>query len=142
MPGEPGGVSNLLRRLFGKEFASSECATIVANGAKSPARPLVASRIVLSSTTATEARLMLRVIDLDERPRPRIGVLRGAFGLTEAEARLAARLACGDSLQEIAADHKVAIDTPRAQLKSVLAKTQTHRQAELVALINRLTVLP
>jgi DNA-binding CsgD family transcriptional regulator len=82
------------------------------------------------------------LVDLGERPRPSIQTLRQAFGLTGAEAQIAARLAFGESLRRIADDHKVSIVTTRAQLKAVFAKTGTHRQAELVALVNRLAPLP
>jgi DNA-binding CsgD family transcriptional regulator len=138
----PDAASKMLRRLFGQEFACSGGGTIVANGGKSPVRPLVACKMTLSRAVVPGLRLILLVVDLDERPPPRTALLRQTFGLTEAEARLAGRLSLGDSLQDIAADHTVRIETARAQLKSVLAKTHTHRQGELVALVNRLAALP
>lgn len=64
--------------------------------------------------------------------------LRGAFGLTPAEARLAARLAGGDTLEHAADALNVTKETARSQLKQVFAKTETHRQSELVALLARL----
>jgi DNA-binding CsgD family transcriptional regulator len=139
---EPDWAGKVLRRMFGKDFGESGGGIIVANGANSRAvRPIVACKMMLSRTAARKARVILLVVDLDERPRPRTGVLRQTFGLTEAESRIAARLALGESLQDIAVDHNVSIDTARAQLKSVLAKTRTHRQAEFVALVNRLAPL-
>jgi DNA-binding CsgD family transcriptional regulator len=62
-------------------------------------------------------------------------LLRSAFGLTIAEARLASRLASGDSLDDAANMLCVTKNTARVQLKAVFAKTSTHRQAELVALL-------
>lgn len=56
-------------------------------------------------------------------------------GLTRAEAKLAALLAKGISLEEAAATLLVSILTVRSQLKSVFAKTGVTRQAELVALL-------
>jgi DNA-binding CsgD family transcriptional regulator len=139
---EPDWAGKLLRRLFGKDFAGAGGGIIIANGANSGAvRPIVACKMMLSRTAARTARVILLVVDLEERPRPRTGVLRQTFGLTEAESRIAARLALGESLRDIAADHNVSIDTARAQLKSILAKTRTHRQAEFVALVNRLAPL-
>lgn len=64
--------------------------------------------------------------------------LKAIFGLTAAEARLAARLAQGGSLGEAATAFGIARETARAQLRAIFAKTATHRQAELVALISRL----
>ena len=54
------------------------------------------------------------------------------YGLTRAEARVARRLVSGASLKEIAAQIDVSHHTVRAHLKSILRKTGTHRQSELV----------
>jgi len=89
-----------------------------------------------------QTHAIILLIDLDDLPKPSITALRRAFGLTAAEARLAAQLGVGRSLQQIAHAQKVTIDTTRAHLRTVLAKTRTHRQAELVALVNRLMPLP
>lgn len=54
------------------------------------------------------------------------------FGLTRAEGGLAAALATGLSLAEVAAARRITIGTARFQLRQVLAKTGTSRQAELL----------
>jgi DNA-binding CsgD family transcriptional regulator len=84
------------------------------------------------------ARALLMIVDPGQHPQPSIAVLRQAYGLSPAEARLAAEIGKGRDLKEIAAGHGVSEGTVRAQLKAIFAKTDTHRQAELVALINRL----
>jgi DNA-binding CsgD family transcriptional regulator/PAS domain-containing protein len=61
--------------------------------------------------------------------------LRALYGLTRAEAAVAAELARGRSLSDIAAAHRVGLATVRSHVKRVLAKTGTNRQAEAVALI-------
>ena len=137
----PESATKLLRRLFGKEFADPRRGIMIANGAKSRMRPLLACNVGLLRASSSDLPMIFLLIDLEEHPGARTAVLRQAFGLTEAEARLAARLARGDSVHDIASDHRVAIHTARGQLKSVLAKTHTHRQAELVALVNRLAPL-
>ena len=130
-----------LRRLFGKAFSAANIA--IANGHQSgAARPLIGYRMPLDETADPQVRAMMVLVDLDESPRPSIVALRRSFGLTRAEATLAAQLGMGKSMQEIARAQKITIDTARAHLKTVLAKTRTHRQAELVALVNRLTPLP
>ena len=64
------------------------------------------------------------------------------FGLTPAEAQLAVGLLAGKRLEQIAADRGVKLPTVRNQLRAVLAKTATGRQAELVRLLASLpTVL-
>jgi len=67
-------------------------------------------------------------------------VLAEAFGLTPAEVRVAVALAQGKDPATIAEEHRVSIGTIRSQLKSLMAKTDTHRQAELVTLVLLYTV--
>jgi DNA-binding CsgD family transcriptional regulator len=64
------------------------------------------------------------------------------FGLTPAEAQLAVGLLAGKRLGRIAADRGVQIPTVRNQLRAVLAKTGTTRQADLVRLLATLPAVP
>lgn len=57
------------------------------------------------------------------------------YGISLAEARLAAILATCKSLEQAASILGVTIHTVRSQLKSVLAKTGTHSQSELLMLL-------
>jgi DNA-binding CsgD family transcriptional regulator len=56
-------------------------------------------------------------------------------GLTPAEARLAAALVRGFSLEEAAAELVISRNTARTHLKRVFAKTGTCRQGELISLL-------
>lgn len=58
------------------------------------------------------------------------------FGLTPAEFRLCNALAAGASLKTCARDWNRSYETLRSQLKTILSKTGTHRQIELVALLD------
>jgi DNA-binding CsgD family transcriptional regulator len=58
---------------------------------------------------------------------PGADLLRQLFGLTGAEAKLAARMASGRSLKEIVSELRVSMGTARTQLRSIFAKTHTHR---------------
>lgn len=60
------------------------------------------------------------------------------FNLTPAEGALANGLMRGLSIEEFANERKVSIETVRTQSKSLLAKTGSRRQAELVAMLARL----
>jgi DNA-binding CsgD family transcriptional regulator len=60
------------------------------------------------------------------------------FHLTPAELRLAQALALGQNLQQASANLHIARATAATQLRSIFAKTGTHRQAELVALAARM----
>ena len=61
--------------------------------------------------------------------------LRQIYGLTGAEARIAALLARGYRLDEIAAMLDVAYETTRKHLKQIFGKTGTGRQADLVRMV-------
>jgi len=103
-------------------------------------RPLLIHAARCSAPTGEQARenpIILIILDPCEDGGPSEAVLRQAFGLTSAEARIALGLARGRELKEIAALHCVAESTVRSQLKSILSKTDTHRQSELVALLAR-----
>jgi DNA-binding CsgD family transcriptional regulator len=61
------------------------------------------------------------------------------FDLTPAEAKIAVALLEGGDLRSIAAAQCVSVETVRTQLKSLFAKTDTSRQADLIALLIRVT---
>lgn len=63
--------------------------------------------------------------------------LQQEYDLTPAEAAVAARLSRGANLRSVAGELHVSIWTVRSHLRSVFQKTNTHRQAELVALLTQ-----
>jgi DNA-binding CsgD family transcriptional regulator len=85
---------------------------------------------------------IILLLDPGTQSEPAESLLREAFGFTRAEIRIAQGLAKGYDLQSIAARHKVSVGTLRVQLKSMFAKTNTKRQAELVMLFARLALHP
>ncbi|MER9140386.1 helix-turn-helix transcriptional regulator [Mesorhizobium sp. M0830] len=60
--------------------------------------------------------------------------LSGLFDLTQAEARIAHALGFGRTPRSIAKDLGISYETVRNHLKTVLAKTGSHRQADLLGL--------
>jgi len=107
--------------------------------------PLLAYPLKLASLTVNpfaEAKALVVLVDPTTRPRPPEATLRDVFGLTAAEARLAARLAAGEALEAIADDLNITKETARFHLKHVFAKTGVRRQAELVAVFARLLSRP
>jgi DNA-binding CsgD family transcriptional regulator len=65
-------------------------------------------------------------------------LLQALFDLTTAEAQVAARVAAGQAVEDIArADGKSAL-TLRNQLRSVMQKTGCRRQVDLVRLLTQL----
>lgn len=90
---------------------------------------------VPSESTLRDAVAVLYISDLEGGTLHRSEVLREVYGLTEAETQLVELLCDGCSLEEIAARRGVTLNTARSQLKQVFAKTNTHRQSELVRLV-------
>lgn len=58
--------------------------------------------------------------------------LKSLYGLTQAEARLALKLCEGNTPSECAANMGVSITTIRSQLRALMEKTVSRRQAELL----------
>ncbi|TPK72059.1 helix-turn-helix transcriptional regulator [Mesorhizobium sp. B2-4-15] len=67
-------------------------------------------------------------------------LLSVTFKLTRAEARLASQLASGEGIRTASAKLGISRETARTQLRAVFAKTGTGRQAELAALLSRLSI--
>lgn len=80
------------------------------------------------------ARVLLMITDSRSLVDTPADTWRQLLGVTPAEARLVAALAQGRTLEAHAAQRGVSLGTVRNQLKQVLAKTGTKRQAELVRL--------
>jgi DNA-binding CsgD family transcriptional regulator len=82
------------------------------------------------------------LLDLDAHPEPSPRTLQRLFGFTAAETQLAVELARGHNLLDIARARRLSRTTVRSQLASLFVKTQTRRQADLVALLGRVAILP
>jgi DNA-binding CsgD family transcriptional regulator len=136
------GANAALQGLIGSVLQPGPAHEAPARGAvavpRTGGRPLIihAAPIVASAGDIFQrAKAILMIVDPDEHREPAEPVLRQAFNLTPAEARLAAALVRGDDLNTFASAHKVSVGTARTQMKTILVKTGTHRQAELVALL-------
>lgn len=82
------------------------------------------------------ADILLAATSLTHPEAPPAHVLHGLFDLSSAEARVAGSLIEGNTVEDIAQASGLSRETIRAHLKSVLAKTGTKRQAELVGLLS------
>ena len=82
-----------------------------------------------------DVRALLTLNALGPRPGPPAAILAKTFHLTPAEAKLACIIARGAPPDIAARELKISRETARNQLKAVFAKTDTHRQSELVALL-------
>jgi len=57
------------------------------------------------------------------------------YGLTRSEAQIVARLARGQTLEDIASTRGQQLNTIRTQVKSVFRKTNTRRQSDVIKLV-------
>jgi DNA-binding CsgD family transcriptional regulator len=83
-----------------------------------------------------ERRLALVVVVDPVRHAPSETDLAEFFGLSPAEARLAAAMMAGKRLSAIAADRGVQITTVRTQLASILKKVGVKRQSDLLRVLS------
>lgn len=83
---------------------------------------------------ATSAAFAIAVSSEVAWPAGFDGVLQSAFQLSDAEVKVVKGLAQCASLKDIAAARGRSVDTVRAQLKSIMSKTETRSQTELVRL--------
>ncbi|KJS37267.1 MAG: hypothetical protein VR74_09410 [Hyphomonas sp. BRH_c22] len=88
-----------------------------------------------SANRSGEAILFLEPIFQKRELDP--GLLMEAFGFTEAECSIAERLFTGDNVKEIARFRHVAPSTVKTMLKSIMLKTESRRQAEVVTKLSR-----
>jgi DNA-binding CsgD family transcriptional regulator len=83
----------------------------------------------------TGAKWIFVMARLGSMSLPSQDLLRGLFDLTPAEARVVRQICRGATIASIAGETGTAVETVRKLLKASLAKTGTHRQAELVSLL-------
>lgn len=76
--------------------------------------------------------------DADAARGRRSALLRGVYGLTDAEVHVALCIAAGQPAKAIAASRGASLETVRTQIKAVRSKLRVNRQIELVARINQL----
>ncbi len=111
---------------------------------RSPGRPLLAWVAPLVRGAVADERgplVAVFVVDPDGESETPERVLRRVFGLTAAEARLAATLLKGNDLESAAASFGVSRNTVRSQLQTIFGKTGTSRQAELIRVLTQLSTI-
>jgi DNA-binding CsgD family transcriptional regulator len=113
---------------------------LVRRGGRAPLLIQVLSLPAAARSPFLGARALFTFADFERTPTYDVGLLRRIFGLTSAEARLASLVGVGLSPNAAAAQIGISHETARSQLKAIFGKTETHRQAELVALLSRLGV--
>jgi DNA-binding CsgD family transcriptional regulator len=103
--------------------------TIDGNGDTAPLA-IVVTRSDPAAAGDPDAAITLLLVN--RQPVVQAEVLAERYGLTPAEAAVLHKLVLGHSVTEIAAKHGVSVSTVRSQLKTLLGKTRTRRQAAMV----------
>ena len=107
--------------------------------------PIIIHGISLPQTASNpekRANALLVLVDPKESLLPTQAQLADAFGLSWMEARIALKLADGNTVHSAARSSGISYESARSLVKSAFHKTGTHRQAELVALLYQITILP
>jgi DNA-binding CsgD family transcriptional regulator len=98
--------------------------------------PYVLAVMPLHAAPVDDRRLAMIIIVDPARYTPSERDLTDLFGLSPAEARVAAALMTGKSLANIATTSGVQITTVRTQLRSILRKVGVKRQFDLVRILS------
>jgi DNA-binding CsgD family transcriptional regulator len=99
--------------------------------------PYVLTVAPLRTNMAVDNRRLALIVVVDpQRHSPSAEDLAEFFGLSPAEARLAAALLTGKTLSQIAANNSVRITTLRTQLGSILRKVGADRQSDLIRILS------
>ena len=91
-----------------------------------------------SNGTPHDPRLLIMLLDPVREWSARGSIITSAFGVTQAEARLAIGLMQGKSLRECSTAFGITYNTVRTQLQSLCAKTGVKKQTELILVLSRL----
>jgi DNA-binding NarL/FixJ family response regulator len=78
---------------------------------------------------------LITVVEPDAPPPINPSDLAGIYGLTTAEAKVAAGIGCGEALVDIAGRNNTSVNTVRNQLTSIFSKTGFSRQSDLVRMV-------
>lgn len=133
-------LRDLVRRALDDDArAPGARAMILRRGGERPPWSLTVRRLDPAYAPVVAGLVVLLFEDSARPPQDVAPLLGAVFRLTPREAALAAALSRGTTLADAADQLGITIGSARIYLKSVFDKTHTRRQAELVALVLRLT---
>ena len=127
-----GDVEQLAHHV-GRLLSSNRDETIVLRGRTSNSERVIVFHLRVIRDDGSTPYVLVISSDI-QWPAGFTDMLRAAFEFTPVEAQVVRALTEGQTLQEIADARSRSIDTIRAQLKSIMAKTETRSQSELVRL--------
>jgi DNA-binding CsgD family transcriptional regulator len=84
---------------------------------------------------------VLTLTPITSAQMPSVDLVQSLFDFTPAEAKVARFIAQGETVEDIALNNDVSVNTIRAQVRSVLDKTGCKRQVEVAALLSGISVI-
>ena len=114
---------------------------LVIGGERQAPRLVLLARPFNEGISALRRRTLILVRGGINLTEDLVNALRQLFRLSPAEASIAVALGTGSDLNELAVQRRVKLNTLRSQVASIMAKTGTRRQAQLVALVVRIESL-
>ncbi len=134
------------RTVLGRLAATDTPATGTAALLEGPGAPILIHAVPLRAAAAEQWGVQRDAVSLglvlmqsqDGAPVSASRTLMALFGLTPAEAELALALQSGETLPRYADRHGRSLNTVKTHMKAVFAKTETHRQADLIRLLSSL----
>lgn len=127
------GEADLLARQIDRMLMGNSAAPVVVRSRSAQADRLIVLHLRLVRPDR-DPPFVIAVTSEMGWPKGFSDVLRAAFDLSPAETEVVRALAEGQNLADIAQSRDRSPDTVRAQLKSIMSKTETRSQTELVRL--------
>lgn len=128
--------------ISGAQASASQAVGAIALERSSGRRPLFVRvmplRVDLTGGHTPSGHALLLITDPDGALENPTSLLKSLFSLTTAEIEVATHLRAGSTLAEIAAVRGVSLETTRSQVKSLLQKTNSRRQSDLILLLTTL----
>jgi len=128
-------VATVMRNCFGELTAVAPRTCCIQLPTGSPG----IAKIIPMHPPIGDATAVIVLRDLTPHKQPSVCTVMQALELTKAEAQLAIQIGSGESLRAISGRQGKSFETLRSQLKQILAKTHTNRQAKLAVLVNILS---
>ncbi|MFZ2493237.1 MAG: PAS domain-containing protein [Thermoanaerobaculia bacterium] len=126
-------LADTLAKVTAGNVRSGSFAALARNGRRAPLHVFAAPLRLDGERRASAVALYLSIPERTLRANEQL--LKILFGLSGAEARVAAGIVEGLAVPDLAEKLHVSVHTVRTQLKSIFAKTGAQRQSDLVRLI-------
>jgi len=137
-PGHDAALRTLIDRVIGLKGVHGPAGSWLYPAPDGRAVPFIAALLVRPETgrsMCTSPLALVFIGNAEARSVMDASVLTALFGLTQTECIIAARLANGETLKEIAQYQWKSVHTVRIHTREILRKTGTHRQSELMRLL-------